>query len=282
MARRAATFERVGTHRLTASMARDVGVGARSSPLAAAARPSPARARCCRTCSSSSPCWRWRSTGTCSPAMPGSSRSASRPSSGSAPTRSSPRSSTAASIRSSPSRLPGSWPASLAVPTALVVFRLQGAYFAIGTWVVAEVFRLVLAQVKPLGGGTGTSLPPDATALDRRHRPRSRELFGVRAPAARDIAHLLAGARARGGSIAAVYSVLRSRRGLALAAIRDSEAAAESVGVDIFRTKLLVYVATAFGTGMVGALIYLAEGAHLARRRLLACSTGPPTSSSSS
>src|ERR1700738_291805 len=38
----------------------------------------------------------------------------------------------------------------LAVPTAFVVFRLQGAYFAIGTWVMAEVYRLVFAQVKEL------------------------------------------------------------------------------------------------------------------------------------
>jgi branched-chain amino acid transport system permease protein len=53
--------------------------------------------------------------------------------------------------------------ATLALPTALVVFRLRGAYFAIGTWVVAEVFRLVLAQVKELGGGTGTSLPVAVT-----------------------------------------------------------------------------------------------------------------------
>ena len=51
--------------------------------------------------------------------------------------------------------------------------------------------------------------------------------------------------------------MLRSRRGLALAAIRDSETAAESVGVDSFRTKLWVYVLAAAGTGMVGALIYL-------------------------
>src|SRR6478672_3421760 len=49
--------------------------------------------------------------------------------------------------------------AALAVPTALVVFRLQGAYFAIGTWVVAEVYRLVFAQISPLGGGSGMSLP---------------------------------------------------------------------------------------------------------------------------
>src|SRR6201987_991629 len=49
----------------------------------------------------------------------------------------------------------------VAIPVALIVFRLRGAYFAIGTWVVAEVCRLVLAQVKQLGGGTGTSLPPE-------------------------------------------------------------------------------------------------------------------------
>src|SRR5580658_9926012 len=40
----------------------------------------------------------------------------------------------------------------VAIPAALIVFRLRGAYFAIGTWVVAEVCRLVLAQVKQLGG----------------------------------------------------------------------------------------------------------------------------------
>jgi branched-chain amino acid transport system permease protein len=59
------------------------------------------------------------------------------------------------------------------------------------------------------------------------------------------------------GTILLVYLILRSRHGLALAAIRDSEVAAESVGVDNFKTKLWVYVVTAAGTGMVGALVYL-------------------------
>ena len=54
--------------------------------------------------------------------------------------------------------------AALAVPTAFFAFRLQGAYFAIGTWVVAEVMRLLVAQWKALGGGTGTSLPREATS----------------------------------------------------------------------------------------------------------------------
>lgn len=143
----------------------------------------------------------------------------------------------------------------LAVPTTFVIFRLSGPYFAIGTWVVAEVFRLVLAQVKLLGGGTGTSLPADvmrsAAGIDL-----IAGLFDVRAAAARDIlTYWLALALAL-ISIAAVYAVLRSRRGLALAAIRDSEVAAESVGVDVVRTKFLVYVATAVGTAAVGSLIY--------------------------
>ena len=40
-----------------------------------------------------------------------------------------------------------------------LIFRLRGHYFAIGTWVVAEVFRLLASQVSALGGGSGISLP---------------------------------------------------------------------------------------------------------------------------
>jgi len=59
------------------------------------------------------------------------------------------------------------------------------------------------------------------------------------------------------GTFALVYRLLRSRHGLALSALGDSEAAAESTGVDVFRTKFLIYVLTAVATGMVGALIFL-------------------------
>ena len=80
------------------------------------------------------------------------------------------RACSAASIRCSRFRSPASSPRCVALPTALIVFRLRGAYFAIGTWVVAEVYRLVLAQVKQLGGGTGTSLPPSVDIGRARHR----------------------------------------------------------------------------------------------------------------
>src|SRR5450631_1887770 len=143
-----------------------------------------------------------------------------------------------------------------AVPTAFVVFRLRGPYFAIGSWVVAEVYRLMFAQFKQLGGGTGTTKPPSAT----------NEIFGiewvmavfeVRSPAARDIVTYWIALTFAACAPLLVYLVLRSRYGLALFAIRDSEAAAESAGVDSFRTKLVVYVLVAAATGMIGALIYL-------------------------
>lgn len=152
--------------------------------------------------------------------------------------------------------LAGLLAAVLALPTALVVFRLRGAYFAIGTWVMAEVYRLVFAQFRQLGGGTGTSLPPFVTN-EVAGIAAVRALFDVRTSAARDIITYWAALVLAAGTILLAYVILRSRYGLALAAIRDSEKAAESAGVDSFRTKLKVYVATAAGTGMVGALIYL-------------------------
>ena len=53
----------------------------------------------------------------------------------------------------------GIFGALISLPIAFLIFRLRGAYFAIGTWVVAEVFRLSFAQIQSLGGGSGSSLP---------------------------------------------------------------------------------------------------------------------------
>ena len=98
----------------------------------------------------------------------------------------------------------------LAVPTAFFAFRLQGAYFAIGTWVIAEVVRLSVAQWKAVGGGTGTSLPRDAR--DMWGTGAIEALLDVRSAAAQDIlAYWLALALAV-AVIGGVYALLRSRR----------------------------------------------------------------------
>lgn len=56
---------------------------------------------------------------------------------------------------------------------------------------------------------------------------------------------------------AVIILLLRSRHGLALAAIRDNETAARTSGVDVNKRKLSIYIGVAFGTALVGALIFL-------------------------
>ncbi len=144
----------------------------------------------------------------------------------------------------------------LAVPTAFFAFRLQGAYFAIGTWVIAEVARLSVAQWRSVGGGTGTSLPRDALR-EMMLVEWIEEVLGVRSSAARDIlAYWMALALAV-GTIAGIYWLLRTKRGLALSAVRDNTEAAKSVGVDAGRMRWVVFLTSAFGTGLAGGLIYL-------------------------
>ncbi|HET8918263.1 MAG TPA: branched-chain amino acid ABC transporter permease [Xanthobacteraceae bacterium] len=133
----------------------------------------------------------------------------------------------------------------LSIPVALLVFRLRGHYFAIGTWIVAEVFRLTASQVSALGGGSGTSLPVAVViAIAPTRQLRDFTMYWI--------ALLLAAA-----VLALIVLLLRSRYGLALKAMRDAELAASCSGVDVYRTKFLVYVVTALATAMLGALIFL-------------------------
>ncbi|MBO6717311.1 MAG: branched-chain amino acid ABC transporter permease [Rhizobiaceae bacterium] len=146
--------------------------------------------------------------------------------------------------------------AALSVPTGFFVFRLQGAYFAIGTWVIAEVVRLSLAQWKALGGGTGTSLPSGATR-DLAIVTWIGEAFGVRSSHAVDILTYWLALVLAVLAIGFIYAFLRTRQGLGLAAIRDNSEAAGALGVDAGRLKWAVYLSTAFVTGLAGALIYV-------------------------
>ena len=150
----------------------------------------------------------------------------------------------------------GVFAALIAVPTAFFTFRLYGPYFAIGTWVIAEVGRLLFAQWKALGGGTGTSLPRDATR-DMLGVDVMKSLFRMKSAQAGDaLTYWLAVILAL-ITIGFIYRLLRSRHGLGLAAVRDNEQAARAVGVDARRIKTLVYLAAAFLTGCCGALIYV-------------------------
>jgi branched-chain amino acid transport system permease protein len=141
--------------------------------------------------------------------------------------------------------LAGVFAALVAFPTALVAFRLSGPHFAIGTWVIAEVFRLTFAQIGALGGGSGTSLPAGIVKTISSER-------GTR----EDIIYWLVLATSL-IVVGGVWGLMRSRIGLGLAAMRDDDMAAQSAGVVTNRLKFTVYIITAGLTGVLGALIFL-------------------------
>jgi branched-chain amino acid transport system permease protein len=146
-------------------------------------------------------------------------------------------------VRAALARRPGRH--SISLPVAALVFRLRGGYFAIGTWVIAEVFALLTLNGSDfgvdVGGGNGATIL-SAARLERTFRSHGTYWWALGLGA---------------GSVVAVYAILRSRIGLALTAIRDDETAARSLGVNVLRTKVLVWTVAALGCGLVGAVIHL-------------------------
>jgi len=141
--------------------------------------------------------------------------------------------------------LAGPFAGLMAVPVSFAVFRLRGAYFAIGTWVMSEVFALLASLITVLGAGSGLSLTvPILQEISPDRDIRDTILYLMTLGVALFVTGI-------------VYLLLRSRHGLALTAIRDSEPASASLGVNTFRTKFFIYIATATCTGLIGALIFL-------------------------
>lgn len=133
----------------------------------------------------------------------------------------------------------------LAAVFAPLLFRLDGAYFAVGTWVAAETVMLIFTMIPATGGGAGMSLPAGAVkAIAADKELRETVIFW-----------LVAGLSLT--TLFGVFALLRSRAGLALMAVRDNGLAAASLGIDIWRTRLLTYVLVGGMAGGLGAVIFL-------------------------
>jgi branched-chain amino acid transport system permease protein len=126
----------------------------------------------------------------------------------------------------------------LALPISLLLLRLRGGQFAIGTWVVAETLALLVALDQGLGGGTGTSL----RGLNV-YSPIVRQAYTYWLTLGFLV--LLLGI---------VFALLRSRHGVSLQAVRDDQEAAASLGVRVQAGKRMLFVVAAFGCGAAGAL----------------------------
>lgn len=134
-------------------------------------------------------------------------------------------------------------PAVLSIPTYALLHRLDGPYFAIGAWVIAEVFRLITSNMDYVNAGGGLTL-----RVMSKYSVHEREIGIIWLCTAMLLLTV-------GGS----YALLRSKHGLALTAMRDNAIAAESQGVNVRRLRFVIYVAAAVGTGLAGAIYYMAQ-----------------------
>jgi branched-chain amino acid transport system permease protein len=129
----------------------------------------------------------------------------------------------------------------LSLPMAAVVLWLRAGAFAIGTWVVAEVFAILVSLDASLGGGTGTSA---LLAFSLRYSPSQRLRYIYWAALV-----------ATAVFMAILFVLLRSRLGATLQAIRDDEEAAASIGVRVIFGKAVLYVIAGAGCTAAGTVI---------------------------
>lgn len=111
------------------------------------------------------------------------------------------------------------------------VLRLKGIYFSIGTLALTEALRLTVGNVLP----RVSRLPgPMLRSYDLTPRYYLMLLVVV-------------------VIVAVCYWLSRSRLGLGMMAVREDEAAARSIGIDVFLHRLIAFVLSAFFAGLVGA-----------------------------
>jgi branched-chain amino acid transport system permease protein len=108
--------------------------------------------------------------------------------------------------------------------------RLRGDYLAIATLGFSEIIRILLVNLQPLTNG----------AMGLKGIPEYTNLYW-----------------SWGAAIVTIFVVKRlidSSYGRAMKAIRDDEVAAEALGVDLFRHKIMAFAVSAFFIGVAGAL----------------------------
>ena len=128
--------------------------------------------------------------------------------------------------------------AAFAVALGYAILRMKGHYFAIGSISIVEVLRLIASSWASLtGGGDGLNVKLLEGGPD----------FAARFFLYSMLAVMVAG-------LVMTILVDRSRLGFGLRCIKQNEDAADMVGVDVNRYKIVAFVLSGFLCGTVGAI----------------------------
>jgi branched-chain amino acid transport system permease protein len=132
-------------------------------------------------------------------------------------------------------------------------YRLRGAYFALVTLAFAEVARVLVASFEYTGSGFGMLIPLSRGAANFQFADRR-------------IFYFIAWGLVAIGCVIAWW-IENSRFGARLMAIRENEDAAQALGIDLVRTKVLTLTLSAAMAAAVGVFYvqnYLFVDSHLA------------------
>jgi branched-chain amino acid transport system permease protein len=120
----------------------------------------------------------------------------------------------------------------VAVPMGLICFRLRGSYFALSMLALAELLRLIATNwISFTNGSVGILIVPTAGKVFYYY-----------------LALALAAL-----SFYVIRGVVQSKWGFYFVAIREDQEAAESMGIDTTKYKLVSLLISAFFTGLTGA-----------------------------
>ncbi len=135
----------------------------------------------------------------------------------------------------------------------LPTIRIRGLYLAMVTLALAVAFPEILQAATGLTGGAAGLVvsvrylfPPEWTGLTRAQRPIWMFLLSLTALA---VCMLI------------VWWMQRSRLGRDMRAVRDHEAAAESFGVNVARTKVVAFALSGGITALAGSMLAMYVGA---------------------
>jgi len=126
-----------------------------------------------------------------------------------------------------------------AIVAALIAFpilKLRGAYFGVTTLAIALVVFGIFNNVDVLGGGVGIAAPTFEAPVNSQHVVYYFMLATVSA------------------LVGTIVVIGRTQLGYGFAAIRDSEDAAEMIGIPTTRYKVIAFVLSAFFPGIIGGI----------------------------
>lgn len=112
----------------------------------------------------------------------------------------------------------------IGIPT----LKLKGDYFAITTLGFGEIIKVIMTNIDAVGGAKGLSVPKSSTFTI---------VFFTMVI-----------------SVLVIYNIIRSSYGRAMISVRENEIAAEAMGVNTSKYKIMAFVIAAFFAGVAGGL----------------------------